>query len=120
METIRIRRQRALQRLVARLTHKLDNLLLQSGRLSSLRFMSFLFSLILLWLVEYSSSFLLRLCIPATGFICFGLVVGLHYRVQVKIEYYRAWLKIKKGQLAQINLDWDNLLHKHSQSKILS
>ncbi len=111
MHPIQQKRRRALERLIARLTVRLEGLNRHSQRLSSLRLTTFFFSLVLIWVMEFTRLKVFQIGVPGIGFLMFGLLVILHCRVQAKIRIYEAWLRIKRAQLAQMRLDWENLLH---------
>ncbi len=111
MPSIQHKRKRALERLIERLTVKLDGFNRHSRRLSSLRLTTFLFSIVLIWGMDFTRLKVLQIGVPGAGFLLFGLLVILHCRVQAKIRIYEAWLRIKRAQSAQMQLDWENLLH---------
>ncbi len=100
-----------LNRYIKRLQRRVNRLTSQSQFLSSLRMGVFLTSVVLVWLTGYVDSRFYQVVIPGAGGVIFLMLVVQHYRVREKIKTYQTWLKIKRGQYAQMRMDWPNLLH---------
>lgn len=114
MQPTPTQRTRKLERHIDRCQRKLDALTRKSSQFSSLRLFFFLISFFLIWAMGFSRSHWLQLGVPAVCFLIFFSMVFLHCRVRAKIRAYRAWLKIKNVQHAQMTLDWGQLPEENS------
>ena len=101
------RRRRALERLVARLERRSAALARRAERLSWARLLTFVAGF-----AASGALFFLRgpgFWIPAVAvwLLLFGLVVGVHRRLDMALRRHRLWREIKLAHLARMALDWE-------------
>ncbi len=109
-----------LLKLVEKLNYKISKLTQLSKYYSIARLIVFVIGVILFlgfYITNYKSTALL---FAATFSLVFIVLIIKHSRVEKSIKKFKVYLKIKKENLARLNLDWNNIPYENELVNIIS
>jgi ABC-type multidrug transport system fused ATPase/permease subunit len=99
---------------IQRFSSRLEKLERKSSKFSIYRLTIFLTGLILFLFSFFFLSMLFVWISIAVLLIVFGIVSGVHNKIDEGIKKCKLWLEIKKENLARMNIDWKNIPYKNS------
>lgn len=101
--------QRVLERHLARLARRTNQRTARSQQLSYIRLGLFLGSIILATVAYQADYQELGAVLLAVGLLAFLVVAHQHSKVERSIRRYNRWMEIKRGHLARMQHDWENI-----------
>lgn len=101
--------QRLLERHLARLARRTSQRAARSQQLSYIRLGLFLGSVTLATVAYQSDYQELGAALLAVGLLSFAIVAHQHSKVERSIRRYNRWMEIKRGHLARMQHDWENI-----------
>jgi len=109
MNSIRLKRQKAIENQVDRFDNRMKKLQALSRRLSWYRLAIFLIGGAWVFISFFWISENLAWFFAGAAFIIFSIVACYHHRLARGIRRHQIWMQIKKSQLARMDLDWEKI-----------